>query len=396
MPPSPHILPDSFGIPVIVCVSPRSEVSDEESDITTSVALDALSVEKYHPFLREAPSEGLDSPRQERTHRRNNTDPAGQKLGVDFEVGLNLGESISQVGSSREERGDARRKDGLHYGRVGTSHFRRGDFPAAMKAYRIALKLHKRDRSRAESDEAYADHSLAIATALGNMGAVYWKIGNFDATAIYLEEAIRIQEEVAGRFQGKTIGSTEAAQTLLNLGRVQTLRGKYVDAREALQRAKRIFEVTCGSFHVNIAQVKEAMGKVHFLLGDFDQALIFHVDALRINSAILHPQHPSVLSSMMNVANAYHRSGDLKAAELAYIELLEVQKAAMYRAIDPQYRRMVSAQVGKTMRLIRKVQREGDRRHVAVSGMGVLESRDTSPERRRPDLACGGMDDWGV
>lgn len=389
----------------------KSEGESRDAVLCSPPPLNDAREDASHPLLRDEPSPpeakrhetatrsvglasddlALPSRPPQRSHRRCQTDPCVQKLQYREEEDFILDGLRECLKKLLSDLGDSHPRVGLLYNQIGTFHFRRRDFASSEAAYHEALSCFRSAFKCGHASTTSINHgikgSLAVASTLGNVGAVHWKTGRLNSAVAYLEEALRVQEKVAAQVHGRESlssssssfgsggtgapdlvedqedakyggGSVEMAQTLHNLGIARTLRGDFRSAKRTLLRSLRMFERHCGPYHVDVAHVQDALGRLYALRGKLRKALECHVAGLRIKSAILNTHHPSLLSSMMKVAAGHRALGQLNEAEVTLREVLECQGVALLRSVDPSYRRSMTALVGKTMRMIGEVQRE--------------------------------------
>jgi len=108
----------------------------------------------------------------------------------------------------------------------GVSHYTKGEYDKALKAFGAALKTQR--------VSAPGGNDICVALTLGNLGAVYLQQGNFVEAERVLQESLDIKKGLAPNML--------MADTLNNLGNCANMRGDYINSclyyEEALEEIR--------------------------------------------------------------------------------------------------------------------------------------------------------------
>lgn len=192
------------------------------------------------------------------------------------------------------------------------------------------------------------------ATALYNMGIVYWMKADYDNALKYQEAALAARKAELGMNAPETAQSyndlgilyyenadlesagdcfrtalsirqalfgdehPDVAESYLNLGHVCAMQGDPDKAGEYFQRSTAIRESVLGKNHPDVAHCYSSLGNACYDSGDFDGALDYCRKALDIFRDAYGENHPDVAEVYGNMGSVYREKGDLdKALEYA-------------------------------------------------------------------------------
>lgn len=250
----------------------------------------------------------------------------------------------------------------------GVHHHERGEYDKALKAFHTALKTQRLTLG--------TDH-ICVAHTLGNIGAVYLKLGKLEDATLALEQSLQIKLKLRKRraqthagdgANRETIvisdtlnnlgnasylrGSYDesmsyyrrsldesynsdarrddalVADTLHNIGRIHLQRGELAPGLVALTESLRLTREMNGPDHINVADTLELIGSIYLTQNSLDDAMDIFLEVVRITRSALGPTHPDLASSFYNVGMTQEAKGDLRAAWEAYSAASDVYKRA--------------------------------------------------------------------
>lgn len=186
------------------------------------------------------------------------------------------------------------------------------------------------DKAEAEFAEAYftaaeagawgkaAEAASGLARALGRFKAEY-------------DEGLRWARhiDVALSALGEPETGLRRALSLTHLANIHYLRGDYVEALALHARALAIREKTLGPQHPDVAVSLNNLAVAHNTRGEDNEAIVLFERALAIDEAALGAQHPDIAYSLHNLANLHLARGEDKKAEALYTRALAVREAAL-------------------------------------------------------------------
>ena len=243
----------------------------------------------------------------QRSHRRTNSAPPMQPQGC-----LDVMALQQQLKQLQSQYGETHAMVATTWNWIGNAHFRQGNMEAALQAYKKAVLC--------EPGEHLAD-------AYANMGTVHWTTGNVAEAIPFLRNALSVHEyNVMSRGQDPNT-SIPVAGVQYQLGLALTLHKDYEEALISLNQARAIRERVLGTIHMDVARTLDAIGKVHFLQGEHQEALDCHLQALNIKECL--PQdtgRASIAVTIMNVVTIHRAQENLADAGIWMHRLLAAQK----------------------------------------------------------------------
>lgn len=156
-----------------------------------------------------------------------------------------------------------------------------------------------------------------LAHPLGNLGRVYFELGDYARAEVQFEEAFRVREATAP--------NTPAAITaLMNLALVVSERQSEARALEILHDADARAVALLGEWNVVTAEVAENIAGTLLLLGRLDEAEQQFARALEIRRRLVGSSHPIVARLEGALAAVRDRRGDYAGAEAGYRTALAI------------------------------------------------------------------------
>lgn len=184
--------------------------------------------------------------------------------------------------------------------KLGNVYFRQGNLVGAASAYKQAVEM----------CDAPGE---PLSTAYLNLGTVYWRSGEIPFAIQCLQQALQVNE--MGFCGQKDHTSTTVASAFHQLGICYSLSNDWTNALYSLERARSIRSRVSGGA-VSVAQTMDAIGKVHFMQGQFDVAMTCHEQAL----ILLHTAGVTdTAATLQNMANV-HVGASMPDVALAVLE----------------------------------------------------------------------------
>ncbi len=152
---------------------------------------------------------------------------------------------------------------------------------ARMNLAVVLGRLDRRDESRAMTERAVdslrkAGDSHGLATALGNLGHDYFRIGAYDAAFDRLSESVAMLERIFGD------DHPELVSALVGVGRVRLVQGRLDEAEAMLLRAEAIVRRAQGQWARSRGAILEDHASVLIERGRRDEADAMLVEAVAI------------------------------------------------------------------------------------------------------------------
>ena len=153
-----------------------------------------------------------------------------------------------------------------------------------------------------ELKEKYGpDHGKVIQT-MSQLAALYLEIGNPKGITKYFE-VLELQSKKYGH------RSTQVAATHVQLGQYWTKNAEIDKATDCFSKAKEIDTYLFGNTHPQISQHLNRMGLAELERNEFDIAMDYFQEALRIQKMHLGPNeiNPDVSQTMVNMGSVYYK-----------------------------------------------------------------------------------------
>jgi serine/threonine-protein kinase len=197
---------------------------------------------------------------------------------------------------------------------LGIVHEQRGEYDAAIAAYR---------RSAAGREREFGHDDIGVANALNNIALVHEiRSAYADARAAHLE-ALEIRARVAGPRH------PDVGDSYNNIALVEQAEGDYDAARKHLEEALAIWREALGDEAPTLASGLNNLGSVLAQLGDHGGAIQRFRAALELREKALGADHPGVASVLKNLGPSLQASGDLPGAAAALERALTIQTTAL-------------------------------------------------------------------
>ena len=156
--------------------------------------------------------------------------------------------------------------------------------------------------------ELGSEHPDTVAS-LVELGRLYWLAGRYPEAQATLEEALAQRQRALGPEH------PEVAEVLDHLGSVYGTRASWEAAQTAFTRALAIREAAFGSDSAEAAASLDDLGVLLLDQSEFAEAAVYLRRALAIRERILGPEHPEVATTCNGLAIALSFQGELEAAQ---------------------------------------------------------------------------------
>ena len=196
---------------------------------------------------------------------------------------------------------------------LGGYHLARGRYIEADAAYREALALRR---------GVFGEGHPRVAEALSLVARVAWERKDLDLAHQLAGEALRICEG-PGR-----CSPAERGQALVDLGRIEFTRGRFVEGQRLTERALELYESIYGPEHTRVGALQMNLGVFAKNLGRHDEARARYQRALQIQR-LHHPDdHPSLASLHINLGTLAMDQGRWQDARDSFARALEIWRKA--------------------------------------------------------------------
>ena len=166
-------------------------------------------------------------------------------------------------------------------------------------------------------DAHLGENHLERATALSNIGNVYYLTGQHEKALLEYNEALRITESV--EHDEKHLYS---APTNLGIGNVYYGKLQYEEAFRYFKNALETNKEILGEEHPYVANSYLSLGNLYRNKGSYNLAKENYNKALEINQAVFGNDHPDVATTYVGIADIFKSSGGYEIALQYYNQAL--------------------------------------------------------------------------
>lgn len=247
-------------------------------------------------------------------------------------------EAVSPEGGTQQARGSS-----LHISAKVSELRQRGDYAAAEKLVRDALKLNYSDEDKIhllndlggvclqsgktkEAEEAYrqgvtllekaAPDSEGLATILDNLSVTCAENHNLKDAELFSRRSIDI-------YKKSNASAVDVIKSLNNLAQLQLNQNKLPEAeatfKDALEKAGGAKNVPVGL----VATITDNLGAVYYQMGDLSRSEEQNLKALKDFESGLGKEHPETIKCASNLANVYAREGKWTESALLYTRCID-------------------------------------------------------------------------
>lgn len=193
---------------------------------------------------------------------------------------------------------------------------------------RVRVALSDYDRAEELLTRSLAMHRAqaeprALATALVEMGRLYYHTGRYDEGIAALTEAVAIRSTHAGD------NDAALAEALDELGVMTSSSGDYAGADTLYARALAIRRALHTAPHADLGISLNNVAVNEFNLGRFDSAAAYYEQALAVERQVYGTDHPSVATTLANYGKLHEQTGRLEDAEELLTQALQIRRARL-------------------------------------------------------------------
>lgn len=190
--------------------------------------------------------------------------------------------------------------------------------PKAEKYFSKALDF----RLRATVATNVAPTVIAL---LHNVGYVYYRNHRLSEARNAFENALKFSVCVHEYFHPSTVVSLNCLGVIFlrGQGREQISRAHH-SLREAMLIRSKLPDIGEDAYY---ATLLNNLGRAHFLLSEFNEALVYYEQARSIRLRLLGPRHIDIAATICNLAQVHHRLGNSKKAVRLYLEFVDITKS---------------------------------------------------------------------
>jgi tetratricopeptide (TPR) repeat protein len=163
-----------------------------------------------------------------------------------------------------------------------------------------------------------------------NLGEAYATIGNYVKAKKNLHEDLLIKQKRYKDYQIQVgediyIGKhLDMAKSLGNLGKVYYYLGEYQEALKYEQQALKMFKIISPDNHPDRANSLSNLGSVYYDLSKYQKSLKYHQQALKMRESLYPGNHPDKAQSLNNIGLVYKALGQPPEALKYYEQALKM------------------------------------------------------------------------
>jgi CHAT domain-containing protein/tetratricopeptide (TPR) repeat protein len=201
------------------------------------------------------------------------------------------------------------RRMAIILGNIGSLYYRMGNYTAAKDILQRVL-----DTVLA----SYGEHHQHYANSLQLLAEVYRALGQLDAAEPLLNKALEVRRGLEGD------DHPDVAGVLNGLALLYYHMGRYASAMPLYEQALKTYVRVFGRQSPITARVLNNLGELCRVMGDYEKAERHLSEAVDIRRATLPNDHPDLATSLNNLAVLYDTMGDILAGNL-YRDALKIR-----------------------------------------------------------------------
>ena len=160
---------------------------------------------------------------------------------------------------------------------------------------------------------------------LHNVGYVHYRNHRLSEARNAFENALKFSGCVHEYFHPSTVASLNCLGVIFlrGPGRQQISRA-HLSLREAMLIRSKLSDIDEDAYY---ATLLNNLGRAHFLLSEFDEALVCYEQARSIRYRLFGPRHIDIAATKFNLAQVHHRLRHSKKAIRLYLEFVDITKS---------------------------------------------------------------------
>jgi tetratricopeptide (TPR) repeat protein len=156
-----------------------------------------------------------------------------------------------------------------------------------------------------------------VATALNNLGLLYYAQGRYQEAEPLYRRALALREKVLGP------DHPDVATSLNNLAGLYDTQGRYKEAEPLYRRALALWEKVLGPEHPDVATALNNLGLLYYAQGRYPEAEPLYRRALALREKVLGPEHPDTARNLFHLAWLLRDKGDHPESARFYHRLVD-------------------------------------------------------------------------
>jgi serine/threonine-protein kinase len=197
---------------------------------------------------------------------------------------------------------------------LGRVSYSQGQYDQSATYLQQALRLRQK---------AFGDKSAEVAATKTSLGRAWSALGQYTKAEVVLNQALDTRKSLFGK------DDLVVADTLSALGDVELRQHKYGDAIDELTRALDIREIVNGKESLDAANAMNDLAQAYQLQRSFDKALPLYAQALTIRQKKLSPDNPLIADSYICIGALCEQTGQKDKARALYQSALAIQEKSL-------------------------------------------------------------------
>lgn len=203
---------------------------------------------------------------------------------------------------------ESKRDTAVALGHMGSIFEKMGDYKNAEGLLEKALTYHM---------QVSGSNHPTVAALKSDLAGIYYMIGEYGKAQYLMEQVVTLELAYYGN------NHLNLADSYGNLALIYSDIGNFRKAQRLLDDALKIYSHHLNENHPRIAQCKSSLANVHIGINEFEQARKFSEQALDSYSKIYGENHPEVARNQSNLAVAYSHLGQHEKAKNLMEKALE-------------------------------------------------------------------------
>lgn len=204
-------------------------------------------------------------------------------------------------------------------GNIGAVYIKLGWYDDALQVLQECLNVKSRLRTDPHCKLPKGFDHIDIHDTLSNLGSASFLKGDYYGAMSYFQECLK--EITMGAAPGDT---SDIANALYNIGNVHCVLNEFEDALIAMNESLQLIQNSIGYEDIRAAETLEKIGAIQLHHNQVDDALISFVESLRITKMALGSDHVDCAPALFHVGLVYEKKGETRRAMESYRAALEI------------------------------------------------------------------------